>query len=121
MPRNTTLHFLCTRILLCKSDDLLQIAVVFSGELGDTHGESFLHLNFSRADAKIIIKKGWAERHLCARTQPWWLGGVNHMWGIGDNFLIVYAPRNEDELEVLKILVKASAQWMTGEQEVVKP
>lgn len=43
------------------------------------------------------------------------------MWGIGSTFLIVYAPRSEDELEVLKTLIGASAMWMTGEQQVVKP
>ena len=43
------------------------------------------------------------------------------MWGIGNSFLIVYAPRNEEELGVLKTLIKASAMWMTGEQLIVKP
>jgi hypothetical protein len=107
--------------LLSKSANLPDIAPMFKGELGHIHAESSLHLNFSPADAKIIIERGWAERHRCAKTQPWWLGGSKHMWGIGNTFLIVYAPRSEEELQVLRILVRASAIWMTGEQEIVMP
>ena len=94
---------------------------MFEGELGHIHGETSLHLYLSPADAKVIIKKGWAERHRCARTQPWWFGGVKNMWCIGDSFLLVYAPRNDEELEVLGTLIRASAMFMTGEQQVIKP
>ncbi|OCT53367.1 hypothetical protein CLCR_10510 [Cladophialophora carrionii] len=107
--------------LMSKPDNLPEVAPIFKGEIGHVHGESSLHLYFSPADAKIIIEKGWAERHRCARTQPWWFGGIKAMWGIGDSFLIVYAPRNEAELDVLKTLIRASAMWMTGEQPIVKP
>jgi hypothetical protein len=106
---------------MSKPDNLPEIAPIFKGEIGHVHGESSLHLYFSPADAKIIIEKGWAERHRCSRTQPWWLGGIKAMFGIGDTFLIVYAPRNEAELEVLKTLIRASAMWMTGERQIVKP
>ena len=107
--------------LLSKPVNLPEIAPIFNGELGHIHGDSSLHLYFSPADAKVIIEKGWAERHRCAKTQPWWLGGMKHMWGIGDTFLIVYAPRDDEELGVLKVLVRASAMWMSGEQQVFKP
>lgn len=36
------------------------------------------------------------------------------MWNIGDTFLIVYAPRNDEEFDVLQTLIKASARFMTG-------
>ncbi|KAJ9496260.1 hypothetical protein H2202_008218 [Exophiala xenobiotica] len=107
--------------LLSKPDNLPEVAVVSEGELGHIHGDASMHLYFSPADAKVIIEKGWAERHRCARTQPWWLGGNKYKWKIGESFLIVYAPRDEEELEVLQILIRASARFMTGDETVVAP
>ncbi|KAJ9608370.1 hypothetical protein H2200_007358 [Cladophialophora chaetospira] len=108
-------------LLMAKPERLPEIAPIFKGELGHVHGESSLHLYFSPADARVIIEKGWAGRHRISRTQPWWYGGIKNMWGIGNSFLIVYAPRSEEELDVLKTLITASAMWMTGEQQIVKP
>ncbi|OAG34459.1 hypothetical protein AYO21_11368 [Fonsecaea monophora] len=107
--------------ILAEPDNLPQIATVANGELGHIHGDTSLHLYFSPADAKILIQRGWAQRHRCARTQPWWFGGLKNMWGIGDTFLIVYAPRDQAELDVLCVLIKASIMFMTGEQDVIKP
>lgn len=106
--------------LLAKSAHLPEAATVSKGELGHIHGETSLHLYFSPADAKVIMQRGWAQRHRCARTQPWWLGGMNNMWNIGPTFLIVYAPRDEAEVDVLRTLIRASARFMTGEQDVVE-
>jgi hypothetical protein len=107
--------------LLTKPANIPETAVQSKGELGHIHGDTSLHLYFSHADAKVIIEKGWAERHRCARTQPWWFGNVKNMWKIGDTFLFVYAPRDEEELDVLRTLIRASATFMTGEQLVVEP
>lgn len=43
------------------------------------------------------------------------------MFNIGDTFLIVYAPRDEQELDVLRTLIRASARYMTGDETVVEP
>ncbi|KIW16315.1 hypothetical protein PV08_06366 [Exophiala spinifera] len=107
--------------LLSKSENLPEVATVSRGELGHMHGDASMHLYFSPADAKEIIEKGWAERHRCAREAPWWLGGRRNSWKIGHTFLIVYAPRNEEELEVLQVLLRASARFMTGDEMVVAP
>jgi len=107
--------------LLAKPFNLPESAVASKGEIGHIHGDTSLHLYFAPADAKVIIEKGWAQRHRCARTQPWWFGGAKHLWNIGDTFLIVYAPRDDEELEVLRTLIKMSATFMTGEQTVVEP
>lgn len=96
------------------ADNLPGPAMVSKGEIGHMHNEASLHLYFSPADAQMIIRKKWAERHRLARTQPWWLGGKQDLFGIGPTFLIVYAPRDEEELEILRTLVQASARYMTG-------
>jgi hypothetical protein len=107
--------------LLSKPDQLPEIVPVFNGEVGHIHGESSLHLNFAPSDARVIIERGWGERHRSAKTQPWWLGGIKHMWGVGDTFLMVYAPRDEKELHIVETLIGASAAWMTGERDVEWP
>ena len=106
--------------LLAKPANLPDTALVSNGELGHIHGDTSLHLYFSQADAKVIIEKGWAQRHRLARTQPWYFGGGKHMWNIGDTFLLVYAPRDETELDVLRTLIRASAKFMTGEEDVAE-
>lgn len=107
--------------LRAKADNLPETVQISQGELGHVHGEASVHLYFSPADAKVIIERGWGERHRCAKTQPWWFGGARKTVGIGHTFLIIYAPRGEEELEILKTLISASATYMTGEHQIVKP
>ena len=46
---------------------------------------------------------------------------MKNMWGIGESFLLIYAPRDDAELEILGSLITASAIFMTGEQKVTRP
>ncbi|KAK4942772.1 hypothetical protein LTR10_017532 [Elasticomyces elasticus] len=107
--------------LLSKPHNLPETSVMSKGELGHIHGDTSMHLYFSPADAKVIIEKGWAERHRSARTQPWWFCGKKYMFNIGDSFLIVYAPRDEKEFDVLRTLLRASARFMTADETVLEP
>ncbi|EXJ94999.1 hypothetical protein A1O1_00117 [Capronia coronata CBS 617.96] len=107
--------------LFSKPANLPETAIRSRGELGHIHDETSLHLYFSPADAKVIIEKGWAERHRCARTQPWWFGCKKFMFKIGDTFLLLYAPRDEAEFGVLKTLIRASARFMTGQEDIAEP
>jgi hypothetical protein len=104
-----------------KSEDVPTPARYTKGELGHVHGETSLHLYLSPADAKVVIEKGWAERHRLARAQPWYFGKMKYMWGIGDSFLIIYAPRDQEELDILKRLIRASAEYMTGRDDIKEP
>ncbi|MCJ1249768.1 hypothetical protein MMC30_006994 [Trapelia coarctata] len=63
--------------------------------------EGSSHGIFSKADAKIIIEKGWGERH--------GLGG--RAMGIPNTYLMIYAPRNENEVEIICKLAKAAARY----------
>ncbi|KIX02063.1 uncharacterized protein Z518_08002 [Rhinocladiella mackenziei CBS 650.93] len=107
--------------LLSKPENLSDTARISNGELGHIHGDTSLHLYFSPPDARVIIEKGWAQRHRLARTQPWWFGGGKNWWQIGETFLLIYAPRNEYEVDVLRTLIRASARFMTGEEGLVEP
>ncbi|KIV88151.1 hypothetical protein PV10_09075 [Exophiala mesophila] len=106
--------------LLHQKRNLPQTATATKGEIGHIHGDSSLHLYLSPADARVVIEKGWAQRHRLARTQPWWYPGRKRfVCGIGDTFLMIYAPRDDMELRVLDILIRASARFMTGQEDII--
>lgn len=68
------------------------------GEAGHVHAsDGSLHLVLHPADARAVIQAGWGERH------P--LAGVA-LLGIPTNYLMVYAPRDEEELGVVRLLFR---------------
>ena len=67
--------------------------------LHDSEGSS--HGIFSKMDAKIIIEKGWGERH----------GLSGRAMGIPNTYLLIYAPRNDKEVEVVCKMAKAAARY----------
>ncbi|KAJ7034940.1 hypothetical protein C8F04DRAFT_1099558 [Mycena alexandri] len=69
-----------------------------------------LHVILSPADSKTAIDLGWAERH------P--LSGVSRILPLPNNYLLVYAPRDDEELEVVERIIVASIGYMTGSRSV---
>jgi len=67
-----------------------------------------LHCILSAADAKLLIQKGWGERH-----------GLNGKIGFPRGYLMVYAPRDESELDVILSIMKAAAQYGLGGEDVL--
>ncbi|KAJ6544773.1 hypothetical protein DFH09DRAFT_1172693 [Mycena vulgaris] len=69
-----------------------------------------LHVILSPADCKTAIELGWAERH------P--LSGVSRFLPLPASYLLVYAPRDEEELEVVERIIVASMGYMTGSRSI---
>jgi hypothetical protein len=59
------------------------------------------------ADAKIVLERGWGERHPLARG-----GWCSRFVPVG--FVMIYAPRSDDELRVVMETVRASVWWVSG-------
>jgi hypothetical protein len=59
-----------------------------------------LHVWLSDADAKAVVEKGWGER-FAVKFAP-------------SGYVMVYAPRNEDEVNIVRKIVKAGAIWFAG-------
>lgn len=76
------------------------------GELAHVHPEASSHVTVSLADAEELTRKGWAERHR--------LSGVA---GIPLGYVMVYAPRDEAELEVWKGVVRAGLLFVAAGAE----
>ncbi|KAF7366807.1 hypothetical protein MSAN_00939000 [Mycena sanguinolenta] len=79
-------------------------------EIGHIHPiDHSMHVILSPADSKTAIDLGWAERH------P--LGGVSR-FSVPNSYLMVYAPRDEEELDVVERILVASIGYMTGSRSV---
>ena len=62
-----------------------------------------MHLQLSASDAKHVISSGWGEDHYLV-TQG----------RLPKGLIMVFSPRNEDELSVVKTIVKRSFEFATG-------
>ncbi|EJT98687.1 hypothetical protein DACRYDRAFT_27365, partial [Dacryopinax primogenitus] len=69
-------------------------------------GEGSLHLILAPLDAALAVERGWAVRFPLAGAGSW----VGHAEGR----VLVYAPRDEGEVTVVKQLVNAGYQYLTG-------
>ena len=78
------------------------------GEICHAHpSDGSLHLTLHPADAKIMLENGWGERHPLAK------GGWFRRF-VPREFVLIYAPRTEKELDVVMQIVAASIWWVSG-------
>lgn len=97
--------------LFLDGDASIPCARPFIGkEFAHVHGVSdgSLHVGLSEADAQTVIKAGWGERHLLAGKQA---GKMNVPAGL----VMVYGPRNEQEIETVVDILRASYKWARGD------
>ncbi|KAF9026058.1 hypothetical protein BDZ89DRAFT_988216 [Hymenopellis radicata] len=79
-------------------------------EIGHVHPpDHSMHVVLSPADCKLVIEHGWGERH------P--LSGVRGV-PMPKEYLLIYAPRNQEELDVLERIIVAAIGFMTNSREV---
>ena len=76
---------------------------ILDHEIAHAHpAENSLHVWVSDLDAREIISSGWGERFPLKFVKSGWT--------------MVYAPRNEEEVEVVERIVKAAIAWITGQE-----
>lgn len=79
------------------------------GEVAHIHPvDGSMHMIFSPSDAKKIVENGWGERHPLAGVRP----------RIPNTYLLIYAPRDLDELRVVNQFLKAAISHMCACDEV---
>lgn len=74
------------------------------GEIAHMHDDGSMHMVFSRADAKIVIGRGWGERH----------PSIGVLAALPTTYLYVYPPRDPSELAVVERLLEASIVHMAA-------
>lgn len=74
---------------------------ILDHEIGHTHpADDSLHVWLSDRDAIEVVSKGWGQRFCLTFVKKGWV--------------MIYAPRNMDEVEVVERIVKAAARFITG-------
>lgn len=73
------------------------------------NSDGSMHMVLARRDVKIALEAGWVERHPLAR------GGWFERF-VPMEFVIVYAPRDDSEIEVVSQLVRTAAQYIEERQ-----
>ncbi|KAK3080278.1 hypothetical protein LTS18_002661 [Coniosporium uncinatum] len=79
-----------------------------SGEICHAHpSDGSLHLVLHPADAAVVLQTGWGERHPLAKGG--WLSRF-----VPAGFIMVYAPRDMKEVEVVSKIIAAAVWWIGG-------
>lgn len=97
------------------SESVPEAARTARGEIGHHHGDLSVHLYLSPADAKLAIDKRWAERHRLSLPRTSWFANRYH---VADGYVMVYGPRDEEEMEALETILRCAIRFMTGREDV---
>ncbi|KAJ2961952.1 hypothetical protein NQZ79_g2832 [Umbelopsis isabellina] len=94
-------------------------AIRMKGEICHIHGSNdhSVHVVLSPRDAKEAIEAGWGQRHGFSGWEP----AATVTRGVIDlpaEYLFLYAPRDQQELDAVMELVKASVRFVSGGAEV---
>ena len=78
-------------------------------EIYHTHTtEGSSHALLSPADAKLVIQRGWGERH-----------GLSGKLRIPLSFVMIFAPRSDTEVQIIERIVRAAAQYGLNGKDVL--
>ena len=80
---------------------------ISAAEIAHLHTtDSSLHLTLHPKDAGLVILHGWGERHPLAGRGQW----------VPNGFVLVYAPKNSEEIAVVMEIIRAAGWWVGGRQ-----
>lgn len=78
------------------------------GEVCHAHpSDGSMHMTLHPADANVVLEKGWGERHPLAR------GGWCRRF-VPREFVLIYAPRDLEEVDVAMEIISAAVWWVAG-------
>ncbi|KAI9808617.1 MAG: hypothetical protein M1825_003767 [Sarcosagium campestre] len=79
-----------------------------NGEVCHAHQtDGSLHMTLHPDDVRLVLERGWGERHPLAKGG--WLSRF-----VPSGFVMIYAPRDANELKVVMTMVKAAIWWVDG-------
>lgn len=82
------------------------------GEICHIHdSDHSMHMNLHPDDVKEVLSKGWGQRHPLAWRGRWFSMPVPRQ------FIMVYAPRTMDEVQVVCRIIEAAAWWVMAKEQ----
>jgi Family of unknown function (DUF5519) len=98
-------------ITLCHPDCGHAYGLISHGEVAHIHPvDGSMHMVLSPSDAAKVIEAGWGELH----------GLAGFMNRLPVSYTFVYAPRDEQEIDVVRQLLDAAVAHMTEQRQRVK-
>ncbi|KAL1987305.1 hypothetical protein VTN96DRAFT_4333 [Rasamsonia emersonii] len=84
-------------------------------EISHIHGtgDYSVHVTLPPQDCKKVIQAGWAQRHAFSGNTIFKRLGVKRL-RLPAEYVLIYAPRNEEELKTVMKFVRASVAYLAG-------
>ncbi|EXJ71350.1 uncharacterized protein A1O5_05157 [Cladophialophora psammophila CBS 110553] len=90
----------------------------YYGEILSANTEDgFIHSTLHPSDVKTVIEKGWGQRHpLSGRvgSRVMRFFSANQPSPVEGSQVLLYAPRNNEDLEVIENIINAAVWWVGG-------
>ncbi|OJI99477.1 hypothetical protein ASPVEDRAFT_123327 [Aspergillus versicolor CBS 583.65] len=105
---------------VCGHVPLTSVARQMKREICHVHGTSdySLHVTLAPADCKRVIESGWGQRFPLAGSSVFRNVTFGRVSTIPTEYVLIYAPRDEEEIEVVIGILKAGVQYVTGLSDV---
>ncbi|KKK11910.1 hypothetical protein ARAM_002297 [Aspergillus rambellii] len=89
-------------------------------EICHLHGTSdySVHVTLAPADCKRVIESGWGQRFTLAGSSLFKYLGLASGPKIPFEYMLIYAPRSDEEIEVVMQIIKASVGYMTDSTDL---
>ncbi|EFQ26478.1 hypothetical protein CGRA01v4_05629 [Colletotrichum graminicola] len=91
------------------------VNVTCNGEVCHVHdSDHSLHMNLHPEDIREVLAKGWGQRHPLA-----WKGSLVRM-PVPEEFVMVYAPRDDHELSIVCRIIEAAIWYVISEKTEIR-
>ncbi|KAK2005170.1 hypothetical protein LX36DRAFT_562934 [Colletotrichum falcatum] len=91
------------------------VNVTCNGEVCHVHdSDHSLHMNLHPEDIREVLAKGWGQRHPLA-----WKGSLVRM-PVPEEFVMVYAPRDDHELSIVCRIIEAAIWYVVSEKTEIQ-
>ncbi|KAK2020025.1 hypothetical protein LZ32DRAFT_597651 [Colletotrichum eremochloae] len=91
------------------------VNVTCNGEVCHVHdSDHSLHMNLHPEDIREVLVKGWGQRHPLA-----WKGSLVRM-PVPEEFVMVYAPRDDHELSIVCRIIEAAIWYVVSEKTEIQ-
>ncbi|KAJ5753553.1 uncharacterized protein N7511_007706 [Penicillium nucicola] len=100
--------------------DHIPSSAILDGEIAHLHSgnDHSAHVVLAPADCIKVIEAGWGQRHAFSGSSAMTYLSLGTRPDIPAEYLLIYAPRTEAEIETVMQIIAAAVKFMTGREDV---